>query len=118
MRLLIPYCDRATSILREYLNVKRIPFSAFWLRSSVVFVLISLIFDTWPIGSHDIKLIFQGGRGHRTSLLVGSSSVAHALHYCMGLVQPYKKKKMLSKKKDAKIFKTIYPQNIFGHIHI
>jgi len=37
-----------------------IPFSAFWLRSSVVSVLISLISDTWANGSHDIKLIFQG----------------------------------------------------------
>ncbi|KAK1273252.1 hypothetical protein QJS04_geneDACA012460 [Acorus gramineus] len=40
-----------------------IPFSAFWLRSSVVSVLISLISDTWPIGSHDIKLIFLWGSG-------------------------------------------------------
>ncbi|KAG6664522.1 hypothetical protein CIPAW_02G098900 [Carya illinoinensis] len=31
------------------------------IRSSVVSVLISLISDTWPIGSHDIKLIFLGG---------------------------------------------------------
>jgi hypothetical protein len=38
-----------------------IPFSAFWLRSSVVMVLISLISDTWPIGPHDIKFIFLGG---------------------------------------------------------
>ncbi|KAI9396884.1 hypothetical protein POPTR_004G202466v4, partial [Populus trichocarpa] len=38
-----------------------IPFSAFWLRSSVVSVLISLISDTWANGSHDIKLIFLGG---------------------------------------------------------
>ncbi|KAG4157334.1 hypothetical protein ERO13_D02G056966v2 [Gossypium hirsutum] len=35
-----------------------IPFSAFWLRSSVVSVLIGLISDTWSIGSHDIKFIF------------------------------------------------------------
>ncbi|KAB2042102.1 hypothetical protein ES319_D02G192400v1 [Gossypium barbadense] len=35
-----------------------IPFSAFWLRSSVVSVLISLISDTWVIGPHDIKFIF------------------------------------------------------------
>ena len=41
---------------------KSIPFSAFWLRSSVVSVLISLISDTWAIGSHDIKLIFKRGR--------------------------------------------------------
>uniref|UniRef100_B9MX99 Uncharacterized protein n=1 Tax=Populus trichocarpa TaxID=3694 RepID=B9MX99_POPTR len=38
-----------------------IPFSAFWLRSSVVSVLISLISDTWANGSHDIKFIFLGG---------------------------------------------------------
>uniref|UniRef100_A0A2C9W1C0 Uncharacterized protein n=1 Tax=Manihot esculenta TaxID=3983 RepID=A0A2C9W1C0_MANES len=35
-----------------------IPFSAFWLRSSVVSVLISLVSDTWAIGPHDIKFIF------------------------------------------------------------
>ncbi|CAI0435450.1 unnamed protein product, partial [Linum tenue] len=35
-----------------------IPFSAFWLRSSVVSVLISLISDTWVNGPHDIKLIW------------------------------------------------------------
>ncbi|ONI24148.1 hypothetical protein PRUPE_2G226800 [Prunus persica] len=38
-----------------------IPFSAFWLRSSVVSVLISLISDTWANGPHDIKLISLGG---------------------------------------------------------
>ncbi|KAG8651631.1 hypothetical protein MANES_06G006950v8, partial [Manihot esculenta] len=38
-----------------------IPFSAFWLRSSVVSVLISLISDTWTNGSHDIKFIFLWG---------------------------------------------------------
>ncbi|CAI0399076.1 unnamed protein product, partial [Linum tenue] len=38
--------------------VQIIPFSAFWLRSSVVSVLISLISDTWANGPHDIKLIF------------------------------------------------------------
>jgi len=37
-----------------------IPFSAFWLRSSVVFVLINLISDMWTNGSHDIKLLFWG----------------------------------------------------------
>ncbi|CAL9005085.1 unnamed protein product, partial [Prunus brigantina] len=36
-------------------------FSAFWLRSSVVSVLISLISDTWANGPHDIKLISLGG---------------------------------------------------------
>ncbi|KAG7991337.1 hypothetical protein I3843_02G069700 [Carya illinoinensis] len=60
--------SKVTLFLGQNLNTKRrvpeqsIPFSAFWLRSSVVSVLISLISDTWPIGSHDIKLIFQGGR--------------------------------------------------------
>ncbi|KAL4202392.1 hypothetical protein AMTRI_Chr02g220800 [Amborella trichopoda] len=56
---------------------KGIPFSAFWLRSSVVSVLISLISDTWPIGDH------------LASLLVGPLSVDRALHCCMGLAQPY-----------------------------
>uniref|UniRef100_A0A3N7FKB8 Uncharacterized protein n=1 Tax=Populus trichocarpa TaxID=3694 RepID=A0A3N7FKB8_POPTR len=41
-------------------TVLSIPFSAFWLRSSVVSVLISLISDTWANGPHDIKLIFLG----------------------------------------------------------
>ena len=42
-------------------TVQVIPFSAFWLRSSVVSVLISLIFDMWPIRPHDINLIsFMG----------------------------------------------------------
>uniref|UniRef100_A0A2C9VN34 Uncharacterized protein n=1 Tax=Manihot esculenta TaxID=3983 RepID=A0A2C9VN34_MANES len=65
-----------------------IPFSAFWLRSSVVSVLISLISDTWAIGPHDIKLIFFMGRVHHSSLLLGLSRVAHALHYCKGLAHP------------------------------
>jgi len=34
------------------------PFSAFWLRSSVVSVLIRLISDMWVNDSHDIKLLF------------------------------------------------------------
>jgi hypothetical protein len=38
-----------------------IPFSASWLRSSVVSVLISLISDTRLIEPHDINLIFLGG---------------------------------------------------------
>ncbi|RID62320.1 hypothetical protein BRARA_E01402, partial [Brassica rapa] len=33
-----------------------IPFSAFWLRSSVVSVLISLIFDMWVIGRKSTKI--------------------------------------------------------------
>ncbi len=40
---------------------RSIPFSAFWLRSSVVSVLISLISDTRLIEPHDINLIFLGG---------------------------------------------------------
>ena len=47
--------DRINKVVR---NITSIPFSAFWLRSSVVSVLISLISDTWTNGSHDIKLIF------------------------------------------------------------
>ncbi|KAJ6883863.1 hypothetical protein NC652_030966 [Populus alba x Populus x berolinensis] len=46
--------------------MKLIPFSAFWLRSSVVSVLISLISDTWANGPHDIKFIFLG-RGPLTA---------------------------------------------------
>ena len=65
-----------------------IPFSAFWLRSSVVSVLISLISDMWVIGPRDIKFISVGGRAHHSSLLLGLSSVAHALHYCTGVVHP------------------------------
>ncbi|CAI0399079.1 unnamed protein product, partial [Linum tenue] len=42
--------------------VQIIPFSAFWLRSSVVSVLISLISDTWANGPHDIKFIFGPSR--------------------------------------------------------
>nr|GLL45174.1 hypothetical protein EUTSA_v10009901mg [Ipomoea trifida] len=44
------------------LTFKSIPFSAFWLRSSVVSVLISLISDTWAISPHDINSLFLGGR--------------------------------------------------------
>ncbi len=43
------------------LECRVIPFSAFWLRSSVVSVLISLISDTRLIEPHDINLIFLGG---------------------------------------------------------
>jgi hypothetical protein len=46
---------------RSEYHIQFIPFSAFWLRSSVVSVLISLISDMWPNGSHDIKLLFWGG---------------------------------------------------------
>lgn len=47
------------------------PFSAFWLRSSVVSVLISLISDMWAIGSHDIKLIFFMGEFPSQQLAAG-----------------------------------------------
>ncbi|KAG5594087.1 hypothetical protein H5410_035319 [Solanum commersonii] len=53
---------------------KSIPFSAFWLRSSVVSVLISLISDM--------------GKVHHGSLLSGSSIIAIVLHYNLGLVHP------------------------------
>ncbi|KAG4157333.1 hypothetical protein ERO13_D02G056933v2, partial [Gossypium hirsutum] len=49
-----------------------IPFSAFWLRSSVVSVLISLISDTWSIGSHDIKFIFRVGESITVACYWGS----------------------------------------------
>ena len=59
-----------------------IPFSAFWLRSSVVSVLISLISDTWPIRPHDINLIFfMGAAPVWGSLLsLGAACVASVLH--------------------------------------
>jgi len=70
--------------------MKSIPFSAFWLRSSVVSVLISLISDTWPIGSHDINLIFYGGGLIAGSLLSCEAvRVAFVLHYCIGLALPF-----------------------------
>ena len=43
-----------THILRAAANLKQ-PFSAFWLRSSVVSVLISLISDMMDIVHHDIN---------------------------------------------------------------
>ena len=55
-----------TTYLKSLLHVPRsctgvfIPFSAFWLRSSVVSVLISLISDMGDIVPHDINLIFAG----------------------------------------------------------
>ena len=64
--------------------INLIPFSAFWLRSSVVSVLISLISDMWANGSHDIKLIFKGReldtvacyRGSQASPLPGTTARA------------------------------------------
>ena len=52
--------DEEPYIIKPMGTVLIIPFSAFWLRSSVVSVLISLISDTWANGPHDIKLIFLG----------------------------------------------------------
>nr|KAF6296049.1 hypothetical protein mMyoMyo1_009179 [Myotis myotis] len=46
----------------------RYRFSAFWLRSSVVSVLISLISDTSSIRGHYIKCIFGAGRWNRSLL--------------------------------------------------
>ncbi|CAI0466790.1 unnamed protein product, partial [Linum tenue] len=71
------------------ITVQSIPFSAFWLRSSVVSVLISLISDTWVNGPHDIKFIFLGGEGPLLELASGAFlRVAHAFHYCTGLAHP------------------------------
>jgi hypothetical protein len=54
----------ACSIRRAGQALSGIPFSAFWLRSSVVSVLISLISDTRLIEPHDINLIFLGIQVH------------------------------------------------------
>ncbi|RDX80788.1 hypothetical protein CR513_38618, partial [Mucuna pruriens] len=70
------------------MNNLSIPFSAFWLRSSVVSILISLISDMWINGPHDIKLIFLRERVHCRSLLLGFSCIALVLHYCKGLLHP------------------------------
>ncbi|BBN00786.1 hypothetical protein MPTK1_2g02100 [Marchantia polymorpha subsp. ruderalis] len=51
---------------------RSIPFSAFWLRSSVVSVLISLISDTRVIDPHDINLIYFRVRVQSSSLLFGT----------------------------------------------
>ena len=48
------------STTRGGIERRSIPFSAFWLRSSVVSVLISLISDMRDIVPHDINLIFLG----------------------------------------------------------
>ncbi len=47
------------------LTISGYRFSAFWLRSSVVSVLISLISDTCPTRAPYIKLIFGAGRWNR-----------------------------------------------------
>uniref|UniRef100_A0A7I4CHE3 Uncharacterized protein n=1 Tax=Physcomitrium patens TaxID=3218 RepID=A0A7I4CHE3_PHYPA len=62
-RLFHILCRRAgalQSISTVGSHSRSIPFSAFWLRSSVVSVLISLISDTRLIEPHDINLIFFG----------------------------------------------------------
>jgi len=56
----LPQWGRGASIIGAGWEVRSIPFSAFWLRSSVVSVLISLISDTRLIEPHDINLIFLG----------------------------------------------------------
>ena len=56
-------------------------FSAFWLRSSVVSVLISLISDTCShVGHQTIKLIFEARLGAQ-ELALARSYVASVLHY-------------------------------------
>ncbi|XP_043807031.1 uncharacterized protein LOC122721922 [Manihot esculenta] len=57
-------------------TVKIIPFSAFWLRSSVVSVLISLISDTWVNGPLDIKVIFYGGGSATVACYWGSLALS------------------------------------------
>jgi hypothetical protein len=56
--------------------VEGIPFSAFWLRSSVVSVLISLISDTGNIVPHDIKLIFLSGDPNEVACYLGEPGCA------------------------------------------
>ena len=51
-------------------------FSAFWLRSSVVSVLISLISDTEYTVLQDIKLIFNWGRVTRCACTAAPTPVA------------------------------------------
>ena len=68
---------------RQCVNYSFHTFSAFWLRSSVVSVLISLISDTCPYVEHQmIKLIF--GAWQRSCGLA-LTSVAHGL--CFALLQ-------------------------------
>ena len=55
-------------------------FSAFWLRSSVVSVLISLISNTESTALHDIKLIFDRGPVTRCACTTAQTPVAPVLH--------------------------------------
>ncbi|BBN12156.1 hypothetical protein MPTK1_5g17840 [Marchantia polymorpha subsp. ruderalis] len=57
-----------------------IPFSAFWLRSSVVSVLISLISDTRVIDPHDINLISLTGASPTGQLAVSDSPASPCLY--------------------------------------
>ncbi|CAN7102722.1 unnamed protein product, partial [Brassica rapa subsp. narinosa] len=63
--------------------------SAFWLRSSVVSVLISLISDMWAIGPLDINSIFLGRKSIKIACYLGFHE-SPMLHYCTGLAQPTK----------------------------
>ena len=63
-------------------------FSAFWLRSSVVSVLISLISDTCSYVEHQlINLIFEAGWGEQ-ELALALSHVASVLHSRRALRAP------------------------------
>jgi hypothetical protein len=68
-------------------TLKGIPFSAFWLRSSVVSVLISLISDTRLIESHDVNLIFLGC-GFIRQLAVRIRKHCRGIALLLWLVQP------------------------------
>ena len=62
-------------------------FSAFWLRSSVVSVLISLISNTESTALHDIKLIFGRGPVTCCACTTARTPVAPVLH-CLGSGRP------------------------------
>ena len=64
-------------------------FSAFWLRSSVVSVLISLISDTVTIGYLDVKLIFGKGGVTRRACMSAPSRVASVLHCIRERLTPF-----------------------------
>jgi hypothetical protein len=67
--------------------IRGIPFSAFWLRSSVVSVLISLISDTRLIESHDINQNFLGC-GFIRQLAVRIRKHCRGIALFLWLVQP------------------------------
>ncbi|RID60645.1 hypothetical protein BRARA_F03786, partial [Brassica rapa] len=60
-------------------NAQFIPFSAFWLRSSVVSVFINLISDMWAIGRKPVKIACYLGFHESLS---GFSRIAHAAMRC------------------------------------